>query len=174
MPPRQPAGLAQPTLSLTSLPAPAAAGAQFWKRDHRKLLNYLSGACLCTVPWMQASKASAAGLPLSPGMVVSAAASAVGLHALLLAANLAVTRLVRFNADPAQQLAIRKAVVLASSMKTIPVAVAVITQLSSVLGPGVGFAVLPCVLAHLLQTMLASALVGRWNRREAAGLPPLD
>ena len=123
---------------------------------------------------MQASKASAAGLPLSAGALLSAAAAALGLHATLLAANVAITRLVRFSADPVQQLAQRKAVVLAASMKTIPVAVAVITQLSDVLGPGAGFAVLPCVLAHLLQTMFASAVVGRWNRREAAGLPPLD
>lgn len=150
-----------------------AAGAQHWKRDYRKALAYLSACMLCTVPWMLVSKASAARLPLTPGSLVSAAAAALGLHLVLLLGNLAATRFVRFSTDPAQQVAIRKAVVLASSMKTLPVAVAVLTQLSGTLGAAVGFAVIPCILAHLVQTVFDSAVVARWNAREAAGLPAL-
>ena len=123
---------------------------------------------------MQVSKASAARLPLTAAALAAAAAAALGAHVVLLGANLAATRFVRFAPDPAQQVAIRKAVVLASSMKTLPVAVAVLGQLSSQLGAGVGFAVIPCILAHLIQTVFDSAVVSRWNRREAAGLPPLD
>ena len=149
-------------------------GAHRWKSDHRKRLAYLSATCLCTVPWMQVSRASAAQLALTPGSLAAAAGAALGLHLVLLGANLAATRLVRFSADPAQQVAIRKAVVLCSSQKTLPVAVAVLTQLSGVLGDAVGFAVIPCVLAHLIQTVFDSAVVSRWNQREAAGLPAMS
>ncbi|KAL4447317.1 hypothetical protein ABPG77_007350 [Micractinium sp. CCAP 211/92] len=148
-------------------------GAQHWKRDHRRLLSYLSTACLCSVPFMQVSKASAAGLPLSGAALASVAGVALALHLLLLAVNTAATRLVCFSPDPQQQVAIRKAVVLASSQKTLPVAVAVLTQLSGSLGAAAGFAVIPCVMAHLIQTVYDSALVARWNAREAAGLPAM-
>lgn len=154
-------------------PSNPTAGAQHWKRDHRKLLSYLSTACLCSVPFMQVSKASAAGLPLSGAALASVAGVALALHLLLLAVNTAVTRLVSFSPDPQQQVAIRKAVVLASSQKTLPVAVAVLTQLSGSLGAAAGFAVIPCVMAHLIQTVYDSALVARWNAREAAGLPAM-
>lgn len=157
-----------------------AAGAQHWKRDHKAFLQYLSAACLCTVPWMQVSKASAARLPLTAGSLLAAGAAALALHVTLLGANLAATSVLRFapkQADGAQQaqqdLAIRKAVVLSSTMKTLPVAVAVLTQLSGVLGASVGFAVIPCILAHLIQTIFASAVVSRWNARETAGLPAI-
>lgn len=212
---------------------------------------------------MQVSKASAAGLPLTAGALVVAAAAALGQHLVLLAANIAATARVRFSSDAAEQVgatihalrcsraaacwsvgtgvlvarsavpcrvlfgsgrkgvpggalwigssstvttsastrslpdqqnpeavtpearracphhvrypqvAIRKAVVLASAQKTLPVAVAVLGQLSGVLGAATGFAVIPCVIAHLVQTVFDSALVARWNAREAAGLPAI-
>lgn len=122
---------------------------------------------------MQVSKASAAGLPLSGAALATAAGVALALHLLLLAANMAATRFVSFSPDPQQHVAIRKAVVLAASQKTLPVAVAVLTQLSGALGAAAGFAVIPCVLAHLIQTVFDSALVARWNAREAAGLPAM-
>ncbi|KAL4858529.1 putative sodium/metabolite cotransporter [Chlorella vulgaris] len=161
-----------PLLAGASLQA-VIPGAHSWKKNHRKLLSYVSAVCLCTVPFMQVSKASAARLPLTPTTLAMAAAAALGLHLVLLSANLLATRLVRFDPDPAQHIAIRKAVVLCSSQKTLPVAVAVLTQLSGVLGAGVGFAVIPCVLAHLIQTVFDSAVVSRWNAREAAGLPAM-
>lgn len=151
-----------------------SAGAHLWKKSHRRLLSYLSAVCLCTVPYMQVSKASAARLPLTFATLATAAVAALGLHLVLLAANLGATRLLRFSPDPAQHIAIRKAVVLCSSQKTLPVAVAVLTQLSGALGAAVGFAVLPCVLAHLIQTVFDSAVVSRWNAREARGMPALN
>ena len=142
--------------------------------SHRRLLSYLSALCLCSVPWMQVSRASAQRLSLTPAALAAGAAAALALHLALLAANLAATSLVTFDAgDAAQNTAIRKAVVLCSSQKTLPVAVAVLTQLADVVGVGVAFAVIACILAHLLQTVFDSALVSRWNAREAAGLPAL-
>lgn len=124
---------------------------------------------------MQVSKASASQLPLTPASLAAAAATALAAHLVLLSTNLAATRVLApaFASDPAQQVAIRKAVVLSASMKTLPVSVAVLGQLGGMLGAGVGFAVIPCILAHLVQTVFDSAVVARWNRREAAGLPAM-
>lgn len=65
-------------------------------------------------------------------------------------------------------LAIRKAVILATAQKTLPIAVGVLNHLAASLGPATGFAVIPAVMAHLLQTLIDSWLVARWNHREAA------
>lgn len=62
---------------------------------------------------------------------------------------------------------IRTAVVLATSQKTLPIAIAVLAQLSGAIGPAAGFAVVACVLAHLTQTVFDSLLVSFWNARKA-------
>lgn len=62
--------------------------------------------------------------------------------------------------------AIRKAVVLATAQKTLPIAVSVLSHLGASWGPAVGLAVIPCVVAHLIQTVMDSMLVARWNRAE--------
>ena len=64
-------------------------------------------------------------------------------------------------------IAIRKAVILATAQKTLPIAVAVLGKLEASLGPAVGIAVIPAVMAHLLQTVIDSLLVARWNQQEA-------
>jgi solute carrier family 10 (sodium/bile acid cotransporter), member 7 len=58
--------------------------------------------------------------------------------------------------------------VLATSQKTLPIAVAVILQLSTTLGPAVGLAVLPCVLSHFSQVVIDSMLVTYWRKKDAA------
>ena len=77
-------------------------GVQDWRTRNRPLLSYLSALCLCTVPWMQVSKAVQARLPLGPATLASAAAAGLGLHLALLAANSLVLPLIRFNRDGAQ------------------------------------------------------------------------
>jgi hypothetical protein len=80
------------------------------------------------------------------------------------------SRQARSLASPAlpADVAIRKAVILASAQKTLPIAVAVLSRLESSLGPAVGVAVIPCVMAHLLQTVIDSALVAHWNQQAEA------
>ena len=117
---------------------------------------------------MQLSVASRANLPLTPAAVAAAAAAGAVLHLVMLAGNSAAAGALRFNADPVQDVAIRRAVVLCASQKTLPVAVAVVSQLSSVAGAAAGLATVPCVLAHLMQITIDSALVARWNRQSAA------
>ena len=142
-------------------------GLPAWRTRNRKLLSYASTFCLCMVPWMQLSLASRSNLPLTPAAVATAAAAGAGLHLVLLGFNTLVVRSLRFSTNPSDDTAIRKAVILVTSEKTLPVAVAVLGSMTSI-GAAVGLAVVPCVLAHMIQIAIDSAMVSRWNKREAA------
>jgi sodium/bile acid cotransporter 7 len=58
-------------------------------------------------------------------------------------------------------------VVLCSSQKTLPIAVAVLQQLGPALGPAAGLAVVPCIACHIGQILVDSVLVARWNAEGA-------
>lgn len=55
---------------------------------------------------------------------------------------------------------------LVTSSKTLPIAVTVLSQLSVMLGSGIGLAVVPCVVAHLTQIIWDSLLVSSWVRKD--------
>lgn len=137
-----------------------------WRSRNRKLLSYISTIFLCLVPWMQLSVAATGNLQLTPATVLLSVVAGAVLHLVFLAVNTLVVRFLRFNQDPDQDVAIRKAVVLCTSEKTLPVAVAVINQLAAAGGASAGFAVVPCIMAHLMQISIDSALVSRWNRQD--------
>jgi sodium/bile acid cotransporter 7 len=139
-----------------------------WKdvQKNKKRLARLSTMFLCITPWLQLSVASSASLQLTPRLIATGVGLGVGVHCAMLAFNMAVTNLVRFSRRYEEHVAIRKAVVLCASEKTLPVAVAVIGQLG-VLGAGGGaFAILPCIFSHIIQTVIDSGLVGWWNGRD--------
>lgn len=138
-----------------------------WRTQNRKLLSYLSTLFLCTVPWMQLSVASSSLLPITWQAISAATAAGAVLHLVFLTFNSAMASAVPFNSDPGEDVAVRKAVILCTSEKTLPVAVAVVSQLSSIMGAAAGFATIACVLAHLVQIIIDSAVVSRWNRAEA-------
>ncbi len=98
---------------------------------------------------MQSSVASAAQLAIGPVLILTAIALGVGVHMVLLVFHMLVTRTLVFNKDPKENRAIRKAVVLCTSEKTLPVAVAVMSQLGG-LGSGMAYAVLPCIFSHII------------------------
>ena len=65
--------------------------------------------------------------------------------------------------DPVAARAIRRALIISGSVKTLPVAVTVLTQLGSVLGEAaVGVAMLPVVAYQLVQIMWESVMVSQW------------
>lgn len=138
-----------------------------WKDRNRKVLARMSTMFLCITPWLQLSIASAAQLPIGPGLILTGVALGVGVHLAFLGLNMSVTRMVRFSKDPKEHVAIRKAVILCTSEKTLPVAVAVISQLGVLTPANMAFAILPCIFSHILQTVIDSALVGHWNRKLA-------
>jgi sodium/bile acid cotransporter 7 len=139
-----------------------------WRTNNRKLLSYLSTMFLCLVPWMQLSVAASSKLALTASSVAVAAIAGAGLHIVFLVFNTVVAGMLRFNGNRKQDVAIRKAIILCTSEKTLPVAVAVVNQLSAAgAGAAAGFAVVPCILAHLLQIAIDSAVVSNWNKQEA-------
>jgi sodium/bile acid cotransporter 7 len=72
-------------------------------------------------------------------------------------------RLLRLGGDGSTARDVRRAVLLVSSVKTLPVAVTVCSKLAPVLGDAmVGTAVVPCVLAHLGQIVFDSIMVSQW------------
>lgn len=77
-------------------------------------------------------------------------------------------RLLRLGGpDPRSTRDVRRAVLLVSSVKTLPVAVTVLGKLAPVLGEGVvGVAVVPCVLAHLGQIVWDSLMVSGMKQRD--------
>jgi len=118
---------------------------------------------------MQLSVAASSKLPLTASSVAAAAVAGAALHMVFLIFNTLAAGIVKFNGDKKQDIAIRKAVILCTSEKTLPVAVAVVNQLSAAgAGAAAGFAVVPCILAHLLQIAIDSAVVSRWNKKDAA------
>jgi sodium/bile acid cotransporter 7 len=76
-----------------------------------------------------------------------------------------MARLLRIGGDdPIAARDVRRAVVLVSSVKTLPVAVTVLGKLSPLLGEAaVGLAVVPCVFAHLGQIVWDSLMVSKWK-----------
>lgn len=61
---------------------------------------------------------------------------------------------------------IRRAVILVSSQKSFTVTLALLAQLSDILGPSIGLAAIPCVLVHLSQIFLDSLLVSHWLKAD--------
>jgi sodium/bile acid cotransporter 7 len=71
------------------------------------------------------------------------------------------------GSDPVTATPVRRALILTASVKTLPVAVTVLSKLGPLLGGMVGVAVVPCVLAHLSQIIIDSVMVSRWKSRDA-------
>lgn len=65
--------------------------------------------------------------------------------------------------NPVDAQKVRRAVILVSSVKTLPVAVTVLSKMGPMLGDMVGVAVVPCVLAHLGQIIVDSVMVSHWK-----------
>jgi len=143
--------------------------------SNRKLVSYVSTMCLAVVPWMQVSKALLfSGSDLQPLRVVAAATCGLLLHVVLLIANICMVQLLRLGgSDPATSMGIKQAVVLQTSQKTLPVALAVLNKLSDVVGDAAGIAAITAVFSHLAQvivdSILVSKLVGKRQSNKAHG-----
>lgn len=57
-----------------------------------------------------------------------------------------------------------------SSQKTLLMSVTILAQLSGILGASAGLAIVPCVLSHLGQLVIDSAVVSMWLRRDRMSL----
>lgn len=136
-----------------------------WRTQNRKLLSYISTLFLCAVPYMQISKAATSNLEITTQFLGQAIVSASLLHLVFLACNSVIVSVFHSNeSDDAkvEMEGIRKALILCTSEKTLPVAVAVLNELTRTTASA-GIAVIPCILAHLVQIVIDSEVVRRWN-----------
>ncbi len=115
----------------------------------------------------QVSKSAAQLAAVPPLSLVFVAVAAAALHVTLLVLNAASCSLLRLGGRGRAAARVRRALILATSEKTLPVSVAVVAQLGTTLGAP-GLVLLPCVAFHLLQILIDSALVGAWRAGDAA------
>lgn len=89
------------------------------------------------------------------------------LHLLFLVVNILGVNTVGWEKQERDSVvADRKALVLVGSQKTLPVAVTVLQQIGTSFGDA-GLVVIPCVVSHLMQILIDSWVVTRWNAKEA-------
>lgn len=143
-----------------------------WVGQHSALLRKVATLCLVAVPYTQIGVARASGSlgALSPGALAQLALVIFAALAAMRALNIACVHLFRFGSRQPDPDAIKRAVVLAGSQKTLPISVTVLLQLADATGLDAGLATLPCVFAHLSQVLIDSVLVS--VRRRAN--PSLD
>jgi solute carrier family 10 (sodium/bile acid cotransporter), member 7 len=144
-----------------SILVPLAAGkllrphVRIWVDSHRGLIGLISNIALISIPWMKFSQSSdrLAGLALTSLAILVLAGIAV--HLVFLLVNTGGARLLRL------QLPERKAVVLLSSQKTLPVALTVLAFLP--IAPELkGLVAIPCITSHLGQIFVDAVLATRW------------
>lgn len=144
---------------------------------HKKLLRNASTLCLAIVPFAQLGTARASGSldALTAPLFATLVACILSTLCLIRACNLALFRQVSrygLGGQGPVPAAVTRAVVLAANQKTLPICLAVLAQLESVIGSGVALATVASVLAHFTQVILDSVLVQWWqrrDRRQAAG-----
>jgi len=128
----------------------------------------------------QVSKAQPKLAQVDPISLLLVSALWVALHVAFLAVNTAAAQWLQLGRGRAEgdgggdrdgmeqaQRAVARAIVLVGSQKTLPVCVAVMTQLGGAVGE-VGLCIIPCILAHMLQIVLDSFLVSHWRNADAA------
>eukprot|EP00798_Chlamydomonas_sp_ICE-L_P007402 gene7402-530_t len=141
---------------------------------NKKIMGYLSAICLSMVPWMQVRQ-SAAQVELPLTSLLSVAAYGISAHVFFLIVNFILVRGLNLgkSENAQQQKRIQQVLILLCSQKTLPVAVAVLTKLSAVMGPSVGLGAVAAVICHLSQIIVDSFLVSWWiNRYGMLDAPP--
>jgi len=139
----------------------------------RKPLGLLSHCFLISVPWTAVSTNSSLFYTVSFVSLVLTAAYAAALHLGMFQLNSIASQVLRLGgtSDAVEAARIRRAVVLVTSQKTLPVSVAVLGAISTA-NPSAAatcaLCVLPCVLWHLLQIVIDSVIVSRWVSEDKA------
>lgn len=151
---------------------------------NRNAISIVSSVLLCTVPWIQVSKATMSGALANIGASIIAAATAGGvvLHLLLLACSSVMVRAAMgitqrrlssesTSADVKETSsedteAVRRAAILVGGQKTLPVSLTVLSQLGGTGGAIASFpiAMLPLLITHFSQIVMDSALVSSWRQ----------
>ena len=133
-----------------------------WIDTQRPRLSLASNAALITIPWMKFSESSERLVLVETSSLLVLVLSGLAIHALYLVFNGGVCALLRL------ELAARKAVVLMTSQKTLPVAMTVLAFLpESAVSPEMkGLIAIPCITFHLGQIFVDAFIATRWGAEQ--------
>ena len=132
-----------------------------WIDAQRARLSLASNAALISIPWMKFSESSGQLAEVEPVSLLVLVVSGLAIHALYLLLNGGVCVLLQLEA------AARRAVVLMTSQKTLPVAMTVLAFLpDSAVSPELkGLIAIPCIVFHLGQIFTDAVIATRWGNR---------
>lgn len=131
-----------------------------WVDARRARVTAVSNLALISIPWMKFSESSERLATVALDSLLTVVAVGFLIHAVFLALNYGASRLLGFD------LAVRKAVVLMTSQKTLPVALTVLALIPhSVLSAEVkGLVAIPCITSHLGQIFFDAVVATRWSQ----------
>jgi len=126
-------------------------------KRHKLKMKLFSSFLLVMIPWMSVSKSADKFNTMTGGEVVAVFGIGIGLHLLFLVVTYGLFRKSCWRLPLAE----RKAAVILSSQKTLPVALSVITFLPVTLGSH-GLMALPCIISHFCQIVMDGLVAAKW------------
>lgn len=159
-------------------------GGEEWIRKRKKKISIVGSLFLSSIPWMQVSRASTSGVSVDPVSLITVVTLGIIIHLIYLIVNHVIVHSLQLGGSEPKEgkvevrldfsefvfslaMAIRRAIVLLSSQKTVTIALAVLNQLTPFLGSEViGIACIPCVLVHFFQTIIDSVVASYWAKSQ--------
>lgn len=130
-----------------------------WGRAHKPFVGYIPLSCIVLVVWSVASSKHEAFLGAGWWDVLAAILLGVLMHALLLVVAFISSHLLRLS------LPFQKSLVIISSQKTLPIAVAVMAIIESQISAAeMGLGIMVCIIWHFSQTIIDSLIAARWSK----------
>jgi sodium/bile acid cotransporter 7 len=129
---------------------------QAWLKRHKLIVTNTPSFFLCLIPWMKLSQSNEALRLLPWEAILGLLACGLVIHLIYLAFNYSVAHLVLGSPMP-----LKKAVVIAASQKTLPMALTVLAFFPAALGEP-GLIAIPCIVTHLIQIFVDAVIVARW------------
>ncbi|KAG6629669.1 probable sodium/metabolite cotransporter BASS4, chloroplastic isoform X2 [Carya illinoinensis] len=133
--------------------------------QNQRIFSMMSTVLLSLTPWMQVSKSRPLILMLKPKGFIEAMGMGILVHLTLLGFNAIAVKCMSAGFGGGESIFSKKenfrALLIVCSQKALLIVVAVVDQLSGVVGES-GLLVLPCVVAHINQVIIDSVLVNFW------------
>ena len=131
---------------------------EYWLDEHRSQLVIISNLALISVPWMKFSQSSERLAEVDMNELLVLIVACMCLHIIYLILNTGAVKLLSIDWNEG------KAVILLSSQKTIPVAMAVLAFIP-VAEETKGLIAIPCITFHFVQIIIDALLVTHWGNR---------
>jgi sodium/bile acid cotransporter 7 len=132
-------------------------------KTYKEPIGLSTHVALASIPFMKVGSSRDEILALDGGQLVGVVGTAIVLHVLLLVVLYAATAPFPKNIPEAM----RKAVVILGSEKTLPVSMAVLASFPEDLGAK-GMLAVPCILGHLSQLLIDGVVASRWAAKTQA------